>query len=263
MQPPTVALAARGNVLENSGPIQRGFCRMSDTPITTPTTQEPLWTGVDLKQDHARFHLEQMSAALRAPDPTGAVYFKRRRGEGHEWHRPFYAHLDAFLTAARSIPELIQCCFGHDLDRRMEDWFSKLSGNEQGRRKLFRERFKDSRAAFRRLPLENARHISEHRMGFPPATVTTFGLLGVTYEGSPIKRVPTSETPPVPEPYSSYARPVAVDPPRKSAFEINGQPLFAICEEYVVQSQKLIDGARVIAREVHGPNGVTAPESDV
>ena len=120
-------MATRG-----SGPIQRGFYRMSNTPITTPTTQEALWTGIDLKQDHAHFHLEQMSAALRATDPIGAVYFKRRRGEGHEWHRPFYSHLDAFLTAPRSIPELIQCCFGHDLDRRMEDWFSKLSADEQG-----------------------------------------------------------------------------------------------------------------------------------
>jgi hypothetical protein len=216
---------------------------MNDTPIV-PTTQEALWTGIDLKQDHACFHLEQMSAALRAPDTTGAVLFKRRRGEGHEWHRPFYAHLDAFLSAARSIPELIQCCFGHDLDRRMGDWFSKLSDGEQGRRKLFRERFKDSHVAFRRLPLENARHISEHRIGFPPATVTTFGLLGVPYEGSPITRVPTSETRAVPEPYSSYARPVAVDPPHRSDFQINGEPLFEICQQYVVQSRKLIDGAR-------------------
>jgi hypothetical protein len=78
-----------------------------------------LWTGIDLKQDHANFHLERMGAAPRAPERTGHEFFKTRRGEEHEWQRPFYAHLDAFLSAARSIPELIQCCFGHDGDRRM------------------------------------------------------------------------------------------------------------------------------------------------
>jgi hypothetical protein len=30
------------------------------------------------------------------------------------WRRSFYAYLDAFLSTARSVPEIIQCCFGVD-----------------------------------------------------------------------------------------------------------------------------------------------------
>jgi hypothetical protein len=28
------------------------------------------------------------------------------------WEKSFYPHLDAFLSTTRSIPEIIQCCFG-------------------------------------------------------------------------------------------------------------------------------------------------------
>jgi hypothetical protein len=41
------------------------------------------------------------------------------------WHRAFYAHLDAFLSATRSLPEIIQCCFG--VDRRLSGWLKSLN----------------------------------------------------------------------------------------------------------------------------------------
>ena len=31
------------------------------------------------------------------------------------WERSLYAHFDAFLVALRSVPEIIQCCFGKDV----------------------------------------------------------------------------------------------------------------------------------------------------
>jgi hypothetical protein len=159
-------------------------------------TQEGLWAGIDLKHDHAQFHFERMSAALHPPEATAFTAIMASRGAiiGHEWHRPFYAHLDAFLSAARSIPELIRCCFGYDTDNRMRRWFSALNASERARRRLFSESFEASYVAFRQLPLGTARHESEHRKGYPPATVTTTGLLGVTYAGDPITRLPSSET---------------------------------------------------------------------
>ncbi|MGH6636950.1 MAG: hypothetical protein ACRED0_12755, partial [Gammaproteobacteria bacterium] len=39
------------------------------------------------------------------------------------WQRSFYAHFDAFLSATRSVPWIIQCCFGADLANNvMRDW---------------------------------------------------------------------------------------------------------------------------------------------
>lgn len=236
---------------------------MSNPPVTQ-STQEELWAGIDLKHDHAQFHLERMSAALRPPEPTAYDVIMESHGGSvsPNWHRPFYAHLDAFLSAARSIPELIRCCFGYDTDGRMRDWFAELSAEEQDRRKLFSERFRDSYVAFRQIPLGTARHDSEHRRGYPPACVTTIGLLGITYVGTPITRLPTSETRRLPAEYGWMERPRAVRP-LWSDFQINGEPLFATCQSYVAQSQTLIEGARIIAQEVHGSNEVTPPQSDV
>ena len=48
------------------------------------------------------------------------------------WQRSIYPHLDAFLSTTRSIPEIIQCCFGvDDGNREIRDWFDKLSPDEQ------------------------------------------------------------------------------------------------------------------------------------
>src|ERR1700688_2943639 len=68
-------------------------------------THRDLWPGIHLKLDKARFHLGRMAHALRAPEPTpqnlallastGANFDHTRN-----WHREFYAHLDAFLWAA-------------------------------------------------------------------------------------------------------------------------------------------------------------------
>ena len=34
--------------------------------------------------------------------------------EHHPWQDSFYYHLDAFLMATRSVPDIIQQCFGAD-----------------------------------------------------------------------------------------------------------------------------------------------------
>src|SRR5262245_6529039 len=106
---------------------------------------EELWAGVQLKLNHAEFHLEKMGKALDPPERTHMNVALEAAGThlGTNWERPFYAHVDAFLSAARSVPELIQCCFGEE-DRGpsvIKKWFKSLPAPEQSRRKQFTAQF--------------------------------------------------------------------------------------------------------------------------
>jgi hypothetical protein len=125
---------------------------------------------------------------------TGAAFDHSRN-----WHREFCAHLDAFLSAMRSVPEIIRCSFGKDSHWKIRYWFDSLDQGEQERRREFDARFKPNYDTFAALPLGTARHISEHRTGFAPVTVTISGRFGVTYTGDPINRLPITETRPVDE----------------------------------------------------------------
>jgi hypothetical protein len=138
------------------------------------STHRDLWPGIDLKLENALFHFEGMGQALQPPERTAhtVVLESSETLIGGNWHRAFYAHLDAFLSAARSVPELIRCCFGvDDGARKMREWFQALDPAEQTRRREFGDRFRPHYDAFRALPVGAARHISEHRTGVPPVTL--------------------------------------------------------------------------------------------
>jgi hypothetical protein len=77
---------------------------------------EEMWAGVELKVQNAEFHLQRMEQSLNLPEPTALYVALEASGAilGTNWHRSFYAHLDAFLSAVRSVPEVIQFCFGKD-----------------------------------------------------------------------------------------------------------------------------------------------------
>jgi hypothetical protein len=137
----------------------------------TRNMHEELWAGVELTIDNARFQFEGMNRALELPEPTAYNAALESSGAivGGNWYRPFYAHLDAFLSAARSIPDIVQSCFGiNDGNRKMKDWLAAMDQDERDRREKFRMQFQADYDAFRGLPLGTARHISEHRTGFPP-----------------------------------------------------------------------------------------------
>jgi hypothetical protein len=227
------------------------------------TTHHDLWGGVTLKLDNATFHLEGMVRALHTPErnPHMAV----NMGDmGGDWHVAFYAHLDAFLSAARSMPEVIRCCFGED-DRGPKDirkWFESLDKDEQNRRREFTRRFKSDYDAFRALPLGTARHISEHRTGSPPVIAVVTGLLGITYVGSPTKCIPTSETRKLPDGYGWMERPIALRTYWKD-FTIDGQPLHEALRNYRSHASTLIDKARVIAEDVHHKKKLTCPPTEL
>ena len=79
---------------------------------------EELWTAVEFKLEGAQLFLEEMGKDLLPPSITHrestAAILSAGAIVGHLWQRKFYHHVDAFLAMARSIPDIIQSCFGID-----------------------------------------------------------------------------------------------------------------------------------------------------
>ena len=82
---------------------------------------EQLWAGVDRKLQGALFYFIEMGRSL----------------ESAIWQESFYAHVDTFLAKVRSVPEVIESCFGADRVLIATEWFGQLPDDEQKRRKTF------------------------------------------------------------------------------------------------------------------------------
>jgi hypothetical protein len=228
---------------------------------------QELWAGVELKLQHAEFHLERMSQSLEPPQcaetdeytetdlPLEARDTFIYAGWQRSWERSFYAHFDAFLLTARCIPEIIQCCFGEDKSRDMKDWFDNLPEEEKLRRQEFRKQFDPSYKSFRELPLSKARNVSVHRTGVVPVTVSINGMFGVTYTGTTVTRVPLSE----PRHLFDPSTLVPLRQPSRSEFHIGERQLFPECEDYLEKARVLIETARSISDAVHGNQSLTPP----
>ncbi len=230
---------------------------------------EELWVGVELKMESAEFFLEQMGKALSPPERTQINVALQSAGAIIEtrWQRSFYAHLDAFLAMVRSVPEIVQACFGADRgSKMMKTWFDGLPTPEQTRRKNFAAQFETAHQAFRSLPLSNARNISLHRTGGAPAEVNITGRFGVTHVGTPVRHVPTAESARVVagnDPALQWAAslpPVPVQPVWTD-FMIDGKPLFPECQNYLQEARNLVAQARSISQHVHGNDSLTPPPS--
>src|SRR5258708_33770347 len=111
-----------------------------------------------------------------APAARAHVSERRRRDGGGRrpalaLARSFLRHVGTFLAKTRSVPSIIESCFGKDpgIQRieRMRDWWDSLKADEQKRRGIFSDQFRDDRKAFRGHYLTNARDVSEHRLCFP------------------------------------------------------------------------------------------------
>jgi hypothetical protein len=210
---------------------------------------EKLWAGVELKLQHAEFHFDMMGRSIQLPEQTWITVVVQASGAiiGTGWQRSFYAYLDAFLSTARSVPEIIQCCFGVDLGHpEMRQWFKTRPADEQVRRHEFKKKFKSHYDSFRALPLGTARHISEHRSGVAPARVTISGLFGVTYIGNPAEGVPLSETRQIDDHNLAFLAKANPIHPKWQNFDIEGQPLFPTCGDYLNHARALIDEGRRI-----------------
>lgn len=180
---------------------------------------------------------------------------------GNLWQTRFYAHFDAFLSTARSVPEIIQCCFGVDQSRAMRGWLRGLDAAEISRREDFREQFALAYDSFRALPLSNTRHVIEHRSGIAPVEVTVSSLFGVTHVGGPARRIPDAETRSLPEEYQWMAKSLAVPMPMWQDFKVDTRPLFEAVQEYLNAASALVSGARSIANAVHAAAALTPPPS--
>jgi hypothetical protein len=226
---------------------------------------EKLWAGVDLKLEYAEFHFDMMWQSIQTPERTliNVALQASNAITNSGWPRAF-VYLDAFLSAARSVPEIIQCCFGADLGHRdMREWLETLSDDEQDRRHDFGKKFDPHHAGFRALPLSRARNISEHR-GVPPVTATIDGRFGVTYVGSPTEPIPLSETRQIDDPDLALllAKPHPIQP-KWEDFDIEGQPLFPVCRGYLDHARDLVKKGRSIALQVHGARGLSPPPTAI
>jgi hypothetical protein len=221
-------------------------------------SNEHLWAGPELKLGYASYQLGQMTKAIT---PAQSAIEGSSTLVGNLWQTPFYASLDAFLSACYSVAEIIKCCFGEDKHPALKVWFDSLSADEQKRRCAFQNEFWDHYDAFRKLQLAKARHISVHRTGYAAVTVEISGLFGVTYIGGPTKGVPTAEVTPQPDDPALPRRPSHVLPvrPHWSDFDIDGLPLFDVCKKFLDKAGDLIGVAQEIADRVHGTHALTPP----
>lgn len=219
---------------------------------------DELWAGPELKLDYASFHFQKMATSVSPRERTAYdVGYIATADAGPQ--RAMFTYFDAFLSAARSIPEIIQCCFGHDLNSHMRLWFDGLELDEQKRRDDFRNQWTDY-ATFRNLRLSNTRHTIEHRRGYASdleAKVT--GRFGVVYVGGPAKPILATEMPPIDNPQLPLMVGLTPVEPRPDQFTINGEPLFDVCRAYLDAAQKVVTDSRAISNRVHGGYGVTPP----
>jgi len=221
---------------------------------------DKLWRGIDAKLDYAQFHLEKTSEALVPPRLDAHMVAIEASGAiiGHEWQRPFFAHFDAFLSATKSVPEIIRACFGQDDGpKEMREWFERLTDDEQSRRSQFSAAFASELNRFRSMALSEARNISDHRRGVAPVVGEIVGMFG-TYVFSATERAPSSEVRQVEPEYGWLVKPRPVLP-TWSDFYIGAEPLFDAAKAYLEAARTLRQTASEIDRQIHSGKSLTEP----
>jgi hypothetical protein len=203
----------------------------------------------------------QEMRAIRAG--TGALALNR-------WQATFWAHLDAFMVALNSVPDVITSWCGLDQSRRMKSFYASLLVAEIDRRKNFDQAFKAHRRNFIDLALREARNVSVHRTGTPPVEVAVVGRFGV-HIGGPIQLIPSSETrqivagdDPALQLLAASELPSPIEP-KWSDFElitpIGRLPLEEELKKYLTAAKDLIAEARQIYKTIHATNPITCPPS--
>ena len=125
------------------------------------------WAGVELALSGAQFHLIEASRSLQPPERTAISVVLESAGTivWKPWEEPFYSNVRSFLQQARSVPFVIESCFGRDNGlKELKAWFNALSEDEQARRLEFYKQFKSHRDQFREHYLTKAANITVHRI---------------------------------------------------------------------------------------------------
>jgi hypothetical protein len=219
-----------------------------------------LWRGIDVKLDYAQFHFEKTFAALVRPrlDPHMAAIEASGAIVPHEWQRPFFAHFDAFLSATKSVPEIMRACFGKDQGSvEMRRWFGELPADEKIRRSQFSAEFASALAGFRSMTLSKARNISDHRRGVAPVVGKIVGMFG-TYGVTATERAPTTEIREVEPEYGWLVKPRAIEP-AWTDFYIGTEPLFEASKAYLEASRNLCTMGLEIEKRIHSGKSLTDP----
>lgn len=231
---------------------------------------DDLWSAVEHKLAGAEFFFREMGRDIVPPylnNPQLAAIAATGTIVGNPWQEKFYHHLDAFLAMARSIPEIIRCCFG--IDRRMRTWISSLDFSEATRRQTFQTQFEPLSRTFTALPLSGARNVTLHRAGVPPVEVQVIGRWG-TYTGGPLTAIPQSELlhiVAVNDPALQWAATEPPQPvqPRPADFSLliptgssaSRVELFPECRRFLDAARRLVTDAQQIALAVHGSQPLT------
>ena len=159
-----------------------------------------LWAGVDRKLEQARSNFADMDKSLQPPERTHMTVVLESTGAivGKDWQSSFYSQVDNFLIAARSVPSIIEACFGKDLGSpEMRDWWDSRSADERRRREDFSAQFRADKQAFRKHYLTTERNVTEHRLGYTNIEGKVVGAFGQVHTATPVNRIPDAESRPL------------------------------------------------------------------
>jgi hypothetical protein len=232
---------------------------------------DELWLGVEFKQREAQFFFAQMGDIIASAYLGDTTRHPSHGNSTPRWQPDFYFYLDAFLGAARSIPDIIQKCFGWD-NYSEDEWVEEPSVDEEFRRKKFREKIRDASDAFRRRPLSRVRVGTFHWRGLPSVEAIAEVFGGQGYSGTPSELIPSSAPRKFPEDIPSdlaaiFGKPHPVRPrwelfivriPHKDS-TTETHPLFSECQAYLDSAQELIREAKGLCERVHQGSKLTMP----
>jgi hypothetical protein len=187
----------------------------------------------------------------------------------HLWHDPFNSALNAFLSATRSVPDVIRNRFGYDRPGK-NAWLVKLDPAEKKRRRLFSEQFEKDFKLFRRLPLNEERNEAHHGSGVAHWEVVVQGKWG-TYVGGPLQRLPQTESredfPDLPLGWLEGACTRELEVSWTDFWWVIPQddnpplrvPLFDECKNFLGQAEKLAEHGRKLFKQFHEGQPFTLP----
>jgi hypothetical protein len=237
--------------------------------VAAPLGDDAMWESIDARVEEADFFLEQMSKDLVPPEMgpnaqlaraiamTGAIV-------SHPWQPRFYFHLNAFLAAARSVPEIIMFQFGVDLKatKTVKNWVKKLLHLEQRLRNQFADRFRPSLEGIAQDPVSTARNITVHRQGTAPVNVAVVDAWGNAHQAGPTTHLDDAAAAPIGAELAAGEQAPAQLAPKWSDFELTLHlpppalprvvPLETALRNYLQAVKKAVVDARLIVQHVYG-----------
>jgi hypothetical protein len=229
-----------------------------------------LWRGVDYRIAEAHDALGVMWRSLEPPEHIRrnvAVNLAAGAVIDTGWQDKLYGNADTFLAKVRSVPWIIEACFGKDGNLKMKDWWDHLPRDEQQRRETFSRQFRVDRKKIDDHDLTNERNVSGHRRGFADIEGRVVGPFGkVHIARRDHQRIPAAECQPL-EPnindspalmWAATLPPRPVEP-KPEQFFIGGKPLFDECRAYLQLAQDIRARGQVICDAVHSRQHVSAP----